>query len=80
MVTRVDKWGHSLAVRIPKPLAAGAGLVVGSPISLDLQDDRIIVRRIEPDELSLEELLACVTPENIHEEIRTGPARGREVW
>ena len=36
-------------------------------------------RDCEPD-FTLEDLLAGITPENVHEEIRTGKPRGKEIW
>ena len=80
METRVKKWGNSLALRIPKPLAAEVGLRDGSPVELSLVDGKLVITpRVEP-ELRLADLLAQVTQENLHGEIETGPAVGDEAW
>jgi antitoxin component of MazEF toxin-antitoxin module len=43
MESRVQRWGNSLAVRIPKPLAAEIGLEDSSPVELSLQDGKLVV-------------------------------------
>jgi len=80
MKTRVKKWGNSLALRIPKPLAVEVGLEDSSPIELSLMDGRLVITPAVEPELSLATLLAQVTEENLHGEVDTGPAVGGEVW
>ena len=80
METRVEKWGNSLALRIPKPLAAEVGLEDSSPVELSLMDGRLVRTPAVEPELSLATLLAQVTEENLHGEVDTGPAVGDEVW
>lgn len=80
METRVQKWGNSLALRVPKPLAAEIGLAQNSPVELSVQEGKIVVAPVAEPALSLKELLAQVTEENLHGEVDTGPAVGDEVW
>ncbi|UOF92583.1 AbrB/MazE/SpoVT family DNA-binding domain-containing protein [Fodinisporobacter ferrooxydans] len=74
---QVQKWGNSLGIRIPKAIAVKAGLEEGSEIDFDVENDKIIIKRKQQ---KLEELVSQITPDNIHKEIATGPAKGREVW
>jgi antitoxin MazE len=80
MKTRVQKWGNSLALRIPKSLATEAGLSDNAPVELTLRDDEIVIRRISRAPLTLDELLRGITDENLHGEWNTGPAVGKETW
>ncbi len=80
METRVKKWGNSLALRIPKPLAVEIGLEDDSPVNLSLMDGKLVITPIVRSELGLETLLAQVTEGNLHREVDTGPAVGGEVW
>ena len=80
METRVKKWGNSLALRIPKPLAVEVGLEDSSPIEISLMDGRLVITPVVEPELSLATLLAQVTEENLHGEVDSGPAVGGEVW
>lgn len=80
METRVQKWGNSLALRIPKPLASEVGLEQDSLVDLSLVDGQLIITPVVEPELSLEHLLAQVTEDNLHREVHTCPAVGGEVW
>ena len=80
METRVQQWGNSLALRIPKPLASQIGLEPNSPVELSLRGDKLMIELVTPSELNLDDLLARVTSDNIHGEVDTGPPIGREVW
>jgi antitoxin MazE len=80
METRVQRWGNSLAVRIPKPLADEAGLKDNSPAQLSLRDRLLVVVPIRKPAFSLDALLAQVTTANLHSEAQTGSAVGGEAW
>jgi antitoxin MazE len=80
METRVQRWGNSLALRIPKPLADEAGLKDNSPVQLSLRDKSLVIVPVRKPALSLDTLLAQVTATNLHCEVQTGPAVGGEAW
>ena len=80
METRVQRWGNSLALRIPKSLADEIGLKHNSPVQLSLHDCQLVVVPLLTSAFNLEELLAQVTDDNRHAEVLTGPAVGGEAW
>jgi len=80
MLTRVQKWGDSLAVRIPKPLATEVGLEQDTQVEVSLVDGKLVVAPVIEPALTLEMLLAQVTEQNVHGEVDTGPRMGSEVW
>ena len=80
MKTRVQKWGNSLALRIPKSFAAEVGLDPDSSVEMSLRDGKLIVVPTDKPKFTLKQLLARVTKENLHYEVDTGPAVGGEVW
>lgn len=80
MERRVQKWGHSLAVRIPKALAEEAGLKERSPVQLVLRDGQLVIVPVVKPVFSLDALLAQVTDSNLHREVESGPAVGSEAW
>ncbi len=80
MRTRVQKWGNSLALRIPKPLADQAHITQGSLVEIKVVDDVLRIELVAPEAYTLDALLEGITEENIHEEIDTGEAQGKEVW
>jgi antitoxin MazE len=80
MQTRVQKWGNSLGVRIPRGLADELGLGAGTEISLTAKDGELVLRPSLPSRLRLADLLAGITPENIHASVDTGDAVGSEAF
>ena len=80
MKTTVQKWGNSLAVRIPKVVAADAKLAQDSLVELSLEDGRLVVTPVARPAQSLNELLTRITDENIHSDVDWGPAVGKEAW
>jgi len=80
VLTKVQKWGNSLALRIPKAFALDAQLENNSVVEVSLVDGQIVIKPIAASNLSLEQLLSGVTGNNIHHEVETGAAVGNEVW
>ena len=80
MHTRIQKWGNSLAIRIPKSFAAEVGLDQDSEVELSLLDGKLILMPITPQPVPLAALLAQITDDNLHSEVSTGDAVGNEGW
>ena len=73
--SRVSRWGASLAIRIPKPIAEQWGVQEGSSIEIVPRGDQLVLRKKSYD---LAGMLAHIEPGSIHPEQDTGPAQGRE--
>jgi antitoxin MazE len=80
MQTKVQKWGNSLAVRIPKTFVKEAHVEYGTTVDLFVDDGKIVIDPHVEREYRLEDLLKGVTRRNLHAEVKTGKAVGREVW
>jgi antitoxin MazE len=80
MRTRIQKWGNSLAVRIPKSFAADIGLADDTVVDVTVVDGQLVVVPVLPVRYTLDALLAGVTDDNRHHEISAEPAVGDEVW
>ena len=80
MRSKIQKWGNSLAVRIPKAIAELVELSDGREVELTVEEGRMIVKPARKRRYSLEELVAGITDENRHDEIGTGPSVGNEAW
>lgn len=80
MRVQIQKWGNSLALRIPKSFAVESKIGQGSTVEISLEQGKIIVFPVAEPEFSLDELLAQVTAENLHSEADTGNSVGRESW
>ena len=79
MKTRVQKWGNSLALRIPKSFAAETHMEQDSIVDISLVDGKLLISPERP-RIELNTLLEGITPENMHQEIDFGPAVGGEIW
>ena len=80
METKIQKWGNSLAVRIPALFVKEAQIACGTAVRLSVDDGKIVIDpHVEP-RYRLEDLLKGVTRRNLHAEVATGDAVGREVW
>ena len=80
MKTRIQKWGNSLALRIPKSFATEVGLQRETYVEISLADGILVITPVAKPKPTLQQLLAKVTKENLHHEVSTGPAVGNETW
>ncbi len=80
MRVHIQKWGNSLALRLPQPFAKQIHVRKNSMVDLSLEEGKLVLTPVSSRKYTLKELLAKVTPENIHQEINTGSPRGREIW
>ena len=72
MRSKMQKWGNSLGLRIPKSLADELRITEGSPVEIKVENGRIIIRPIRSLDYKLRDLLAGVTKDNLHDEIASG--------
>jgi antitoxin MazE len=80
MLTRIQKWGNSLGLRIPKALAANVSVAEGTSVEVNVENGRLIIAPQRKAKCRIEDLVAGITPDNLHGETNTGATVGREVW
>jgi antitoxin MazE len=76
----IQKWGNSLALRIPKTVAKQVNVHQGSRMDMSLVANKIILTSSEVKEYDLKSLLKKVNKKNLHQEVSFGKAVGKEVW
>jgi len=76
----IQKWGNSLGLRLPQPLAAQLGLHAGSAVELAVEDGRLTVTPRTRPRMSLEELLGGIPEATQSAEVDWGAPVGREEW
>ena len=76
---QVVKWGNSQAVRLPKDVLQRAHLREGDELTISAEAGRIALESTAL-EITLENLVARITPQNIHGEQDWGKRVGNEVW
>lgn len=79
MKTKIQKWGNSLGLRIPKIFAQEARIDNGVSVDIKIEGKKLVIKPLKAS-FDLDFLLAQVTPQNIHKEIDTGQNIGKEVW
>jgi antitoxin MazE len=80
MRVQIQKWGNSLALRIPKPFAEEASVREGTVVDLSLTEGKLIAVPAAQGRITLRRLLSKVTKNNLHKEVDFGSAAGREAW
>lgn len=80
MRTHVQKWGNSLALRIPKVFVSEAHLEQNALVEITLIDGKLVIAPVQEQHIQLESLLARITEHNLHREVDTGAPVGNEVW
>lgn len=75
----VKKWGNSASVRIPASVMAAAGLRLDQAVEVREDKGRVVIEPIAHEEYDLADLLAGITPENIHDQVDFGAPVGNEA-
>lgn len=77
MQANIQKWGNSLGLRIPMQLAKQMHLYAGSPVTVEIENDRLIIQLPKYD---LGEMLDGITFKNQHYQIFDDKKQGTEEW
>ena len=79
MTTKLQKWGNSLGVRLPKEIIKKVGFRDGKSVSIKTIGKSIVITSFKKEE-TLDDLVSKITPENRYDELYWGPPVGNEVW
>lgn len=75
----VKKWGNSASVRIPAGILEAARLELDDLVDIREEDGRIVIEPIIPRVYDLAQLLAGITPDNLHASVEFGAPSGKEL-
>lgn len=78
MRVTVKKWGNSASVRIPAAIMEAAHLELDEVVDVSEKDGQIIIAPLRTPDYDLDDLVAGITPENLHEEVDFGAPVGKE--
>ena len=78
MTAAIQKWGNSLALRIPSAVARQIRVENGDAVEMRVQRGALTIRAARP-RYQLSNLLKDIHPGNSHEEVDWGKSVGREV-
>jgi antitoxin MazE len=80
MKIKIQKWGNSLAVRIPKAFARETEIHENEFVNLSIQENKIVIEPVEQNDYSLDDLVSGINKNNLHGEVNSGKNVGNEVW
>jgi len=80
MNMRIQKWGNSLALRIPKSFAKEVHIGQGATVDISVKDGKLIIAPPVKPAYTLGKLLSGISKKNLHRECETGRPMGREIW
>jgi antitoxin MazE len=80
MTTTVQKWGNSMALRLPRAIVESVQVQQGTLVHIHVVGGKIVIVPQRNRKPRLKELLALIKPENLHGETDWGIPQGREVW
>ena len=79
MTTKIQKWGNSLGIRLPKVLIESTPFSLGSEVEVEKKGSEIILKVVKPKYPSLKEIMKTIDPKKIHPLVDWGPAVGKEI-
>ncbi len=79
MRVKIQKWGNSLALRIPRAFAFQSEIRENKFVELKLEGKKIFIEPVE-DKPNLEEMIGKINKQNIHKETDFGNSLGAERW
>jgi len=80
MIIKMQKWGNSLALRIPSSMAKQLGIQQNSLVNIEEIGNKIILEPIQKPRYDLQEMLRQINDRNLHGEKSYGEPVGKEIW
>jgi antitoxin MazE len=78
-ILTLQRWGNSLAVRIPSSVARSVGFKVGQPVEISVEESAVRVTAAGEPRLTLKQKLARFDPERHGGEVMAAVRGGNEA-
>ena len=80
MVSKVQKWGNSQGIRLPKNVLESAHLAIGDCVAVESHEGKIVITKVSKSKFNLAEMVAQMPRTyKVHEE-SFGEPMGKEAW
>jgi antitoxin MazE len=79
MKTTAQKWGNSLAIRVPKSVAVQVGLKAHDALDIEVEEGNVVLKPHLRRVYRLEDLVKQITTKNRHDELDYGGPVGCEA-
>jgi len=80
METRIQKWGNSLGVRLPKELTKEVNFAEGVCVDVEKEKMGILIKHCKRKTPKLIDLVRNIKVQNVHKEVDWGNSSGKEIW
>lgn len=70
LITKIQKWGNSLGLRLPNAYIKELKLKENSAVEIKVENKQIVISPVETEEYELKELLSRISESNIHKEMQ----------
>lgn len=79
MLAKVQKWGNSQGLRLPKHVLESSDIAVGDQVEITAQADQIVIKKARR-KFDLAEMVARMPKQTRIGEESMGKRVGKEVW
>jgi len=79
MTTKIQKWGNSYGIRLPKDLLDSGVFSIGATLELKTKGKEVILKEVKKPKLTLKEVMAKIPKGSFGELIDWGPDVGNEI-
>ncbi|NOQ65486.1 MAG: AbrB/MazE/SpoVT family DNA-binding domain-containing protein [Methyloprofundus sp.] len=82
MLSKIQKWGNSQGIRIPKNLIENSHIKIGEEVSISVKNGQIIIEATHKirDKYAIKDLVNKMPKDYELEEENWGSPSGKEVW
>lgn len=80
MLSKVQRWGNSQGLRLPKHVLESADIAVGDNVEVISQEGQIIVKKISKRKFDLKEMVSRMPRRYKAQEESLGKPVGKEEW
>lgn len=79
MESRLQQWGNSSGIRIPKAYLEDLDLKSGDKVNIESDKGKIIITKVK-EEISLKERIDKYNGLNLCDDFKWDAAKGKELW
>lgn len=80
MEIKLQKWGNSNGIRIPKNIIDDLNIKENDRLEIVKEENKIIITKKSPNYLSLKERIEAYSGRNLAKDFDWGEPVGKEIW
>ncbi len=82
MLSKIQKWGNSQGIRIPKGILEDSKIEIGEDVDISIKDGTIVIKKANMirGRYKIEDLVAKMPKDQEPSEVDWGDPEGQEVW